>query len=459
MANIFSGIFGAGTKRPTVSPFSEAGVSGAQIVNGYIVDREKNIKLTYLQRSTRYEEIMSNIAVVGAGVRYFTALASSAVWSVEAAEEDKSGEYADFVERMMHELDQSWSTVIKHASMHRYLGYSVGELCAFRSDDGNVFFRSIENRPVRTIDQFDVDDNGNLLGFGQRNPNNGQTLYIPRKKCLYLVDNLMNDSPAGMGVLRHVFESCERLQRLLDLEVMGYAKDLRNIPIGRVPLAEIEKAVNNGEITKEQGQAAIAQMEALVRMKSKLPETSIILDSKPYESRSDTGVSVTSNKQWDLELLSGGASNGLADIGKAIERIQTEIARVLSSEAQMLSGGGSQALSRDKSSNAYLAVNSTLNDIVEGVNKDVVTRLWELNGFDKTLMPKLKVEEISDKDAESVAIVLKDMATAGAPLAPDDEAINDLRSMLGISPLDLEKVAAQMLEDRQMQAQQNQVNV
>jgi hypothetical protein len=51
------------------------------------------------------------------------------------------------------------------------------------------------------------------------------------------------------------------------------------------------------------------------------------------------------------------------------------------------------------------------------------------------------------------------MATAGAPLAPDDEAINDLRSMLGISPLDLEKVAAQMLEDRQMQAQQNQVNV
>jgi len=446
-------MFGFGAKRPSTSPFRESGAAGVNIVNGYIVDRERNNKLTFLQRSTNYEELMSNIAVVGSGVRYFTALGASAVWSVQASEDDKDEKYADFARRMMEELDQSWSTVVKHSLMYRYLGLSIGEMVARRTDEGDILIKAIENRPIRTIERFDVDDMGQLLGFGQVNPVNNQELYIPRQKCLYVVDNLINDSPAGMGVLRHVFESCERLKRLMDLEVVGYAKDLRNIPVGRVPYTELQRAVNNNEITKEQANAAIASMEALVRLKSKLPETSIILDSKTYESRSDTGVAVSGNKQWDLELLEGGASNGLADIGKAIERIQTEIARVLSSESQMLHGAGSQALSKDKSTNAYLAVNSAIGDVVDAANKDIMPYLWKLNGFDPLMMPKFNVEDISDKDAESIAVVLKDMAAAGATLSPDDEVINDLREMLGVSQVDLEKAAAQMFEEQQMEMQ------
>lgn len=450
--NLF-GLFGNSAKRPNPSPFKESGTIGTNIVSGYIVDREKNPKLSYLQRSTKYEELMSNIAVVGSGVRYFTALGASAVWSVQAAEADKDEMYADFARRMMDELDQSWSTVVKHSLMYRYLGFSAGEMIARKTEEGDVLFKSIENRPVRTIERFDVDEMGTLLGFGQTNPANGQELYIPRQKCLYVVDNLINDSPVGMGVLRHTFESCERLKRLMDLEVMGYAKDLRNIPVGRVPYTELQRAVNNNEITAEQAKAQIAGMEALVRLKSKLPETSIILDSKTYESRSDTGVASTANKQWDLELLEGGASNGLADIGKAIERIQTEIARVLSSEAQMLHGAGSQALSRDKSTNAYLAVNAAIGDVVDAANKDIMPYLWQLNGFDPLMMPKFEAEDISDKDAESVATVLKEMATAGAPLSPDDEAVNTIRSMMGLPVLDLEAVAAKMFEEQQMEMQ------
>ncbi len=459
MANFLTNLFTSGSKPPKVSSFKEAGVNGAQIVGGWLVDRERNPKLSFLQRSTRYEEIMSNIAVVGAGVRYFTSLGASAVWSVKPAEDDKDEMYADFMRLVMDDISQSWSSVVKSALMYRYMGLSVGEMTAYKAEDGNIRLKSIDNRPARTIQQFDQDETtGNIRGFGQYDVNTGNILYIPREKCLYVVDNLIDDSPAGMGVLRHVFESCERLKVLLEQEIVGFAKDLRGIPIGRVPYAELSQAVNNNEITEEQAKAAIAGMEALIRAHKKLPETGIMLDSKPYVSRSDTGMTQTNNRQWDIELLQG-QSPGLAEVGKAIERTQKEIARVLSSEAQMLDGAGSNALSKDKSSNAYLAVNAAIHDVVDAANKDIISFVWKLNGFDTKLMPKFAVEDISDKDAESVATVLKDMATAGAVLSPDDPVINDLRSMLGVSALDLDEVAAQMLEDQQAAAQQMQVGV
>ncbi len=457
MANFFTNLFQTGKAAPKVSDFKEAGVSGAQIVGGWLIDRERNPKLTYLQRNVKYEEIMSNIAVVGAGVRYFTSLGASAIWSVAPAEDDKDEMYADFVRRMMDNVDQPWSSIIKSALMYRYLGFSVAEMTAYKDEDGSILFKSIENRPSRTIQQFDVDEKtGKLVGFGQYNVSNGQTLYIPRNKCLYIVDNLIDDSPVGMGVLRHVFESCERLKLLLEHEITGFAKDLRGIPIGRAPFTELNLAVNNGEITAEAAQAAVAQMEAIIKANKRLPETGVMLDSKTYTNRSDTGVAATANKQWDLELLQG-TSPGLAEVGKAIERTQKEIARVLSSEAQMLDGAGSNALSKDKSTNAYLAVNAAIHDVVDTANKDIIPNLWKLNGFDPKLMPKFSVEDISDKDAESVAAVLKDMATAGATLSPDDEAINAIRDMMGVPQVDLDKVAAQMLADQQSLAQQMQI--
>ena len=192
-------------------------------------------------------------------------------------------------------------------------------------------------------------------------------------------------------------------------------------------------------------------MEDLIRMSRKLPDTGIMLDSRGYESRSDTGISVSSNPQWDLQLLQGTAP-GLPDINVAIERTQREIARVLSCESMLLDGGGSNALSKDKSVNAYLAVNSCINDIKEQATKDLIPALWKLNGFPKDKMPRFKVEEVSSRDAESVAVILRDMASAGATLSPDDPVINDVRDMLGISQVDLEKATERLLEQQTMDA-------
>jgi len=66
-----------------------------------------------------------------------------------------------------------------------------------------------------------------------------------------------------------------------------------------------------------------------------------------------------------------------------------------------------------------------------------------------------EVEDAAFKDAVMIAATLRDMATAGATLAPDDPAIDDLRALLGVSrqperdPMDL------MVPQQQMSSNPN----
>lgn len=452
--NTLTGMFGNGQSRPKVAPTKEAGVSGTAVFGGWIYDREKNPNLNYLKRSSKYEEIISNIAIVGAGVRYFTALGTSANWNIEPAEGDTSGEYADIIEDMIEKLDNSWSNVVAQAINYRWYGFSVLEWTAKRDlEDGNIYFDSIENRPQRTIERFDVDEKGSVLGFGQRSPFTATELYIPRSKTVYLVDNVYTDSPAGMGVLRHVYESCDRLSNYLDLEKQGFERNLRNIPIGRIPYAELAKAVENGEITDDQRKKAISDFESVVKIARKQSTTGLLLDSAPYYTRTDTGIAATANPQWNIELLQGQPSDGQAEIDKAIERLQTEIARVIGVDGIMLSGSGSNAMAKEKNAALYLNINSCLKDIEYSFNKDLIASIWKLNGLPDEMKPKFKVEDVNQQDAQVTAEVLRNMASAGAVLSPDDPAINDLRDMLGISQVDLEAAMHRLLEQQDREAE------
>lgn len=446
--SIFQSIIGV--KKEPVKPYVEQGVSGAQVYGGYIQDRETNSKLSYLARNNKYEEIIANIAIIAAGLRYFTALATTANWSVEPNENDTDGQYAEITEKIFSELENNWSKVVAQSLNFKWFGFSTLEWTANRNlVDGNIYFKTIENRPQRTIEQFDLDENGNVIGFGQRSPLTGQVFYIPRKKTIYLVDDVYSDSPAGLGVLRHIFESSERLANYLDLEKQGFEKDLRNIPIGRAPLADLQNAVDNGDITQAQLNTALSNFENIVKIARKQSTTGLLLESKPYISQTDTALNVSPQKQWDLELLDG-QSPGLEEINVAIERLQREIARVIGVEGIMLDSAGSNAMAKEKNASLYLSINAALQEIKFGFNKDILGPFWKLNGFPDEMKPEFKVEDVNQQDAETTAAVLRDMATAGAPVSPDDDAINDIRNMLGISQIDLEAATEQILLEREM---------
>ena len=434
---------GWGGVQPTrVSPMKEAGTSGTAVFGGYVEVKERNPKLIGENKWVTFSDMLANVSIVAAGIRYFANLVSRPAWKVEPARDmgedeepsDASKAAAEFVESVLGDLDANWTRIVRRSSMYRFNGFGIHEWTAKRREDGLIGMASIEPRPCHTIERWEVEPTGTVLGVFQRSPQTGEQLWIPRPKFIYLLDDTLTDSPEGLGVLRQLVDPAERLQRYSKLEGTGYERDLRGIPVGHAPIAEINAAVEAGAMTKEQGQELVAGLREFVKMQVKEQDTGLLLDSSTYEGQTADGITVSGSKKWDLSLLSASGS-GFADISKAIERLRFDMAITIGVEGLLVGSGdnGSRSLSEDKSRNLTLQANACIGDMAEGFERDFIGALWLLNGLPDALKPTLKVEDVAFKDAESVAAVLRDMSTAGAVLDPDDPVINDVRDLLGVS--------------------------
>lgn len=426
-----------GPPLPRVRPFSEMGSASTPVFGGYVVTMERNSEWIGQWKHKTASEIATNVSIVAAGLHYFLSLIARPKWKVVPAS-DEGGEaqkLAEYVEEVITSMDTPWPRVVRRSGMYRFHGFSIQEWTAIKRKDGKVGFRDVEPRSQYTIEQWTVADDGAVEGVWQRSPQTSQLLGIPRKKMLYLVEDTLTDAPDGMGILRHMAEPYNRLKKFLELETTAFERDLRGIPIGRAPLTAIREAIDNGKITKADGERLIQGMQDFVALQSKTQETGMLLDSVPYTSVSTDGPKVSGLYQWSMELLQG-SSNGLQELHNAIDRLQREMARIGGWESLMLgdgSGGANRALSEDKSKALYLIANAVLTNMANQASKDLIDPLWDLNGFDEDLKPEFQPEDVAFKDVHEISGVLRDMATAGAVLAPDDPVIDDMRDLLGVS--------------------------
>lgn len=424
----------SGTEEGSGSPFESLGAPGTAIYGGYIVSNEKDQKLKGAKRYETYSEILANVSIVSAGVRFFTDMVAKAAWSVEPADESAEAQrLADLVDQIINDCATPWHRIVKRASMYCFWGFGVQEWTAKRREDGVVGFLDIEPRAQKTIERWDLDVSGAVLGVVQRRVQDQAEVYLPREKIVYMVDDTFNDSPEGLGLFRHIVKAARRLERYELLEAWGFETDLRGVPIGRGPFSEIEKMVAAGRLSREQANGLKQPMLDFVSGHNKNPELAMLLDSKTYQTTDEKSVPSTV-RQWDIDLLQGSPTSA-AEVAAAIERTNREIARVLGVENLLLGGDGkgSLALSRDKTQSFGLLVDSCLKEMKETFEGDLLGPLWQLNGWDESLMPSFKIEKIQYRDPDQLAEALEKLARAGAPLAPDDPAINEIRGQLGLS--------------------------
>lgn len=432
-ATFFSGI--SDRLRRRVAPSKTIGTSGTVVLAGFVESNEKNPRVRGDERYKTWSDMLSNVDVIGASVRYYLNLGAKATWTVEPADDTPAAkDVAEFVDDVIHDLRKPWHRVVRRALMYRYYGFSVQEWTAKRRDDGKVGFLDIDPRPQSTIERWDTEPDGQVLGVTQRIPATGQEVYLPRSKVVYVVDDSLSDSPEGLGIFRHMTETAYRLQRYELLEAFGFETDLRGIPKGRAPMARLESMVKDGVISPAERDAIKKPLEDFIEGHIKSPELGLLLDSSTYRDEGENATP-SGTPLWDLELLTGGSTSANA-IAAAIERLQRELARLAGTEGLLLGGDkvGSLALSRDKSQNFALVVDSALNELSETFDQDVIGALMGLNGIAEDLWPSFKPEQIQYRDVEQITQALVDLATAGAPLAPDDPAIDVVRAILGLPP-------------------------
>ena len=190
---------------------------------------------------------------------------------------------------------------------------------------------------------------------------------------------------------------------------------------------------SNNHLKASERDALIEPMEEFVRNHIKGPNLGVLTDSVTYATADDAGKP-SNVYQWSVELLRGSATS-FQENAAAIERKNRELGRILGVEQLLLGTGsaGSYALSADKTRSFYLLVDGALLEVREAVAKDLLPRLWELNGWPVEMIPKLTTEAVRFTDVEAVAGALRDMATAGAILSPDDPVISEVRDLMGLS--------------------------
>jgi hypothetical protein len=215
-----------------VTPTKTVGAMGSAIYGGYVQSVEDSADLAGERKFKTYSEIMANVSIAAAGVRYFLAVMGKASWTFTPSEADVDGKYAEMAEQIiMDDPATPWHRIVKRAGMYRFFGFSVQEWTARRREDGVMTFLDVAPRAQKTIERWDIDPvNGEVRGVWQRIPQSGREVYLPRGKIMYVVDDSLSDSPEGLGLFRHIVKTSKALQVLERLEGLGFETDLRGIP-------------------------------------------------------------------------------------------------------------------------------------------------------------------------------------------------------------------------------------
>lgn len=416
------------------------GAPGAAIHGGFIQSEEQNAKLTGTQRYITYSDILTNVSIVASAVRCFLNLVSKAGWKVEAnpAGGDRAKKVAEQFQKAIESTRTPWRRIVRRTSMYNFYGFSMQEWISIADREGFTRFEDIEARAQSTIEQWKRDDRGEIYEVGQRSPQDGSLIPLPRWKLVYAVDDAINDSPEGFGYLRQIAEPARRLQRYEQLEGYGFEVDLRGMPVARAPLATLDAQVKEGALDAAGRDARVKPLRDFITKHIKSPMLGMMLDSMTYQS-TDDAATPSNVKQYDIELLKAG-STSQAEIAATIERLNREIARIIGIEGILLgaTGTGSFAMSKEKTANFGLVTSGALQQIAETYERDLIVPFGIMNGYGPELLPKLRTDPVQHREIAELTSALKDMAAAGAVLAPDDPVINAIRDLGGMPRQDLE---------------------
>lgn len=432
-------LFGIGVNEVPTSPdiFSAQGTGGSSTVGGFLVSHEKNAALSSMTaRIKTFDEIALNTAIVATALRYFTSLVGGVGWTLKPPPDGglRAEKYAEAIQMNMDAMADPWYRVVRRASQFKWIGFNIQEMIAERMDwirPGYIGVGSCEQRPQKTIEQWDLEPkSGKVLGWLQRDQNTADVFPLTRSKCVYLWDDTLTNSPDGVGLMRHIVELQAQLKRLEQLEMWAYQTDLRGIPIAHAPTAVLDDMVAKGRLTREDADKKLAGIKGFIDNHIRNPQIGLLLDSSVY-SNQDATRRPSNAKMWDLQLARGTGA-GLGEIYAAIDRKNHEIARALGAEQFMLgaSGKGSNALSEDKSRNMAQMINSTVVEIGTALRQDYVGFIFSANGWDKRLRPTLLPDAVALRAVNEIVDALLKLAQAGAPLPPNDPAVNQLRAML-----------------------------
>lgn len=410
------------------------GVAGDNTYNGQIRADEFLPELRGKKAIRKYREMRDNDSTIGA-VMYATeqVLRDVDLKVMPANDSAEAKKEAEFVESVLDDMDHTLDDHIAESLSNLSYGFAWFEVIykrrngpTERSDkkrskysDGRMGVRKIAIRAPWTISRFDVDQQtGDVKGIYQDGSGYNNSNYIPTRKSLYYRTTTINGDPAGRSILRNAYTSYEYVNNLQSIEAIAVERELAGIPVARIPAEYL-----SGDATAAQS-GFVNNLQSILRDVKFNEQGYIILPSDTYP---DKDGAPTNHKLVDVELMSSNGTRNI-DIDPVVRRYQHDIARSVLSEFLMLGGGntGSYALSKSKTDLFLRALESYIQAIVDVLNKQLVERLWELNGLNYDLMPTIVAGDVAPHDLREIAAFLRNLNGADINVSDHPEVIQDL---------------------------------
>ena len=409
------------------------GVAGDNTHNGQIRADEFLPELRGKKAIRKYREMRDNDSSVGAVMYSVEQILRDVDLHVNPVDDsDAAKAEADFVKSVLDDMDHTLDDHIAEALSFLSYGFGWFEVIYKRrvgpnerSDkkhskytDGRIGVRKIAARAPWTINKFDVDQKtGDVLGIEQSVGLMASKNYIPLNKSLYYRTTSINGDPSGRSILRNAYTSYEYLNNLQAIEAIAVERELAGIPVARIPAEYL-----SGDASSAQS-GFVHNLQQILRDVKFNEQGYIILPSDTYP---DKDGAPSSTRLVDIKLM---ASNGKRniDINPIVSRYQHDIASSVLSEFLLLgSSGGSYALSKSKTDLFLRALESYIQAIVDVLNKQLVERLWQLNGLNYDLMPTIEAGDVAPHDLREVAAFLRNLNGANIDVSSHPEVVKDL---------------------------------
>ena len=409
------------------------GVAGDNTHNGQIRADEFLPELRGKKAVRKYREMRDNDSTVGAVMYSVEQILRDVDLHVHPANDSDAAKVEkEFVESILVDMDHTLDDHIAEALGYLSYGFGWFEVIYKRRvgpterspkkhskfTDGRIGIRKIASRAPWTINKFDVDQKtGDVLGIEQSVGLMAGKNYIPTNKSLYYRTTSLNGDPSGRSILRNAYTSYEYLNNLQAIEAIAVERELAGIPVARIPAEYL-----SGDASVAQA-GFVGNLQQILRDVKFNEQGYIILPSDTYP---DKDGAPTNQRLVDIELM---ASNGKRniDINPIINRYQHDIARSVLSEFLLLgSSGGSYALSKSKTDLFLRALESYIQAIVDVLNKQLVERLWQLNGLNYDLMPTIEAGDVAPHDLREVAAFLRNLNGANIDVSSHPEVVKDL---------------------------------
>ena len=390
----------------------------------------------------KFREMRDNDSTIGAIMYATEQVLRDVEYSVEPANDTPAAEEeAEFVKTVLEDMEHSLDDHISEALSHLTFGFSLFEVVYKRRrgpdlqnpkkyskyNDGRIGVRKLASRAQWTIERFDVDKTtGDVLGVRQEQNYGFKSLFIPSTKLLHYKTTNTNNDPSGRSILRNAYASYQYLKNLQNIEAVAVERELHGVPVGRIAAEYLSPDATTDQASVRN------QMEKILRDLKFNEQGYALLPSDVYR---DADGKPTNQRIVDIELITSNGTRNI-DIHPIVQRYQHDIARSVMAEFLMLGAGqnGSYALSKSKTDLFLRSMESYINSIFDAINKQLVERLWQMNGLSFDLMPKICAGDVAPHDLRELGAYLRNLNGANIDLSDQEDIVNALLANAELPP-------------------------